>query len=79
MKWTITHNGGVKRSVSEQKVKKYIEKDSEIKGFFWQENVMVLLDDQTVKVSPAQPFLAVAYVLRSSDHWGINSTAMTPM
>lgn len=26
---------GVKRSVSEQKVKKYIEKDSEIKVFFW--------------------------------------------
>lgn len=29
---------------------------------------MVLLDDLTVKVSPAQPFLAVAYVLSSSDH-----------
>lgn len=35
--------------------------------------------DQTVKVSPAQPFLAVAYVLCSSDRRGINSAAMTPM
>lgn len=27
-----------------------------------------LLDDQTDKVSRAQPFLAVAYVLSGSDH-----------
>lgn len=29
---------------------------------------MALLDDQTVEVARAQPFLAVAYVLSSSDH-----------
>lgn len=60
------------------KWKKAIEKDSGGK-VFWQENVVVLLHDETDKVSPAQPFLAVAYVLSGSDHWGINSTAMTPM
>lgn len=62
MKGTITHNGA-KRCISERKVK-YTEKVWGLKGG----GVMVLLDDQTDKVSPAQPFLAVAYVLSGGDH-----------